>query len=242
MLAQKIPSKAYDCYRLLCDAVGMLYSTQLQVNGWSDQHINRLSKLLWAHAIRAEEFYGISICTENLEYSVHAPDDIRRHSSMDNYSCELNEQAIIRHKQQKHNAKGLEKTFAVRENIRHFLEDYQEKNGKLSNYRVNAREYQTVFQGVAPLMLRESSFDAAKALLNDMKQVKDPSAEVCHAMSYGVPIGSMKTKVFPPVVVANVTRFLGRNNIHLENIPNVLTAIKTIAIRDELGIVGRLTT
>ena len=56
VLAERIPSKAYDCYMLLCDAVQMLYSTQLQVTGWEDHHIERLEKLLWSHAIRAEEF------------------------------------------------------------------------------------------------------------------------------------------------------------------------------------------
>ena len=68
---------------MLCDAVQMLYSKQLQSTGWQLEHIERLEKLLWAHAIRAEELYGIGICTENLEYSVHAVQDIRRHSSMD---------------------------------------------------------------------------------------------------------------------------------------------------------------
>jgi hypothetical protein len=89
VLAQRIPSKACDCYMLLCDAVQMLYSTQLQATGWENHHIERLEKLLWSHAIRAEEFYGLNICTENLEYSVHVAEDIKRHSSMDNYSCEL---------------------------------------------------------------------------------------------------------------------------------------------------------
>ena len=110
---------------LLCDAVQMLYSKQLQVTGWQLEHIERLEKLLWAHAIKAEEFYGLGICTENLEYSVHAVEDIRRHSAMDNYSCELYERAILTHKGQSHNAKGLEKTFSNRENLRNFLDNYQ---------------------------------------------------------------------------------------------------------------------
>ena len=86
---------------------------ELRTRGWLEENISRLDKLLWAHAIRAEEYYGIGFCTENLEYSTHASSDIRRHSSMDNYSCELYERAILRHKKQNHNSKGLEKTFAV---------------------------------------------------------------------------------------------------------------------------------
>jgi hypothetical protein len=100
---------------MLSDAVQMLYSKQLQSTGWQLEHIERLEKLLWAHAIRAEELYGIGICTENLEYSVHAVQDIRRRSSMDNYSCELYERAILTHKGRSHNSKGLEKTFANRQ-------------------------------------------------------------------------------------------------------------------------------
>ncbi len=93
---------------LLCDAVQMLHSIQLQAAGWQNHHIAWLEKLLWSRAIRAEEFYGLQMCTENLEYSVHVAEDIRCHSNRDNYSCELYEQAILRHKGQKHNAKGID--------------------------------------------------------------------------------------------------------------------------------------
>ena len=124
VLAMKIPSNCYDCFMLLCDAVQMLYSTKLQTSGWENQHVERLEKLLWSHAIKAEECYGLPMCTENLEYSVHVAQDIKRHSSMDNYSCELYERAILRHKAQKHNAKGLEKTYATRECLGNFLDDY----------------------------------------------------------------------------------------------------------------------
>ena len=36
-----------------------------------------------------EELYGLSACTENVEYSLHMPDDIVRHSTLDNYWCYL---------------------------------------------------------------------------------------------------------------------------------------------------------
>jgi hypothetical protein len=108
VLAEKVPS-SFDCYMPLCEAVQMLYSKELQTTGWSEENISRLNNLLWKHATKAEEYYGLGFCTENLEYSVHAASDIRRHSSLDNYSCELYERAIRIHKQQKHNSKGLEK-------------------------------------------------------------------------------------------------------------------------------------
>jgi len=36
-----------------------------------------------------EELYGLSACTENVEYSLHMPDDIVCHSTLDNYWCYL---------------------------------------------------------------------------------------------------------------------------------------------------------
>ena len=236
VLAHRIPSKAYDCYMLLCDSVQMLYSPQLQATGWQDHHIARLEKLLWSHAIRAEEFYGLHMCTKNLEYSVHVAEDIRRHSSMDNYSCELYERAILKHKAQKHNAKGLEKTFAVRENMRNFLDDYQERNGPLSQYGINDKKYQFDLQEITlPIMLQESSFGAAKSLIQDMLQLPNPSPEVQHAVSYGVPVGRMDRMVFSDAIIADIIRFFRRFGLPVEDIPNVLKSITHLAIRDVVG-------
>ena len=44
------------------------------------------------------------------------------------------ERAVRTHKQQAHNAKGIEKTFAERENIRLFIRRHEVKYGKLSSY------------------------------------------------------------------------------------------------------------
>ena len=134
VLAETIPSRAYDVHMLLCNIVGLLYNKAIKVQGWSDEDIKTLDSLTWAHAIAAEEYYGLGICTENLEYSTHLSQDVKRHSSPDNYSCEVFERAIRTHKQQTHNAKGIEKTFAERENIRLFIRRYELKYGKLSTY------------------------------------------------------------------------------------------------------------
>ncbi|KXJ05893.1 hypothetical protein AC249_AIPGENE27711 [Exaiptasia diaphana] len=42
VLAEKIPSKAYDSYVILYDAVQMLYNKELQINGSKEEHIQRL--------------------------------------------------------------------------------------------------------------------------------------------------------------------------------------------------------
>ena len=123
VLAERIPSRAYDVHMLLCNMVRLLYNMSLQSLGWSAADVSALENLAWAHAIAAEEFYGLHICTENLKYSTHLCEDVKRHSSPDNYSCEGFERAIRIHKQQTHNAKGIERTFAERENISYFCED-----------------------------------------------------------------------------------------------------------------------
>ena len=191
---------------------------------------------MWAHAIRAEELYGLSICTENLEYSVHVAEDIQRHSSMDNYSCELYERAILRHKAQKHNAKGLEKTYATREKLRNFLADHQERNGPISLYGNEERKYATDLEGMCePIQLHESSFSSAKALLKDLKENYEHTPAVKNAMSNGVAVGCMKRKLFQATTITDVRRFFARNGIVANNIPNFLSSLKSLALMDEVG-------
>ena len=125
VLAGNIPSGAYDVHMQLCQMVALLYSQSVKCSGWSDDNIAALESLAWSHAISAEEYYGLSMCTENLEYSTHLAEDLKRHSSPDNYSCEIFERAIRVFKQQTNNAKGIEKTFAERENIRIFIRRYE---------------------------------------------------------------------------------------------------------------------
>ena len=134
VLAENIPCRAYDLHMLLCNMVALLYNKSVQLSGWSNVDVEALETLTWAHAVAAEEYYGLHICTENLEYSTHLCDDVKRHSSPDNYSCEVFERAIRVHKQQTHNAKGIERTLAERENIRLFLRSFELHNGKLSRY------------------------------------------------------------------------------------------------------------
>ncbi len=229
---------------ILCDLVQMLYSRKLQAVGWETVHIRRLENLVWAHAIKAEECYGLAICTENLEYSVHITEDIQRHSSMDNYSCELFERAILRHKAQKHNAKSLEKTFATRENMRNFLDDYQEKHGDISRYGADKRKYNFGLQEydqLQPIHLQESSFEAGKTLLHDLGQIVNPSPAIEHSMSFGVIVGSTEKNIFPENIVNDLRRYFNRSQIPVQAIPNILLSIKAVALRDEVGEVERFT-
>ena len=77
--------------------------------------------------------------------------------------------------------------------------------------------------------LQESSFCAAKSLLHDMLQMQNPSSEVQHAMSYGVPVGLMDKKVFPNSIIADIIRFFTRSGIPVQHMPQILKSIKHLA-------------
>ena len=82
-----IPKPVYNCFMLLVKIHNLVFSHYLRFSRWQTEHIEYLDSLLWRHAIEYEELYGLSACYENLEYSIHMPDDIKRHSSLDNYWC-----------------------------------------------------------------------------------------------------------------------------------------------------------
>ena len=83
-------------------------------------------RLLWKHHIEYEHLYGLSACTENVEYSLHIPEDIERHSIPDNYWCYMYERQVKFYKQQSTNMRSLCKTFADRAAQLHFTKSYLE--------------------------------------------------------------------------------------------------------------------
>ena len=109
-------------YYLSC--ISGYHSKTLQRKGWRRADIEELRNVVWTHAINPEEYYGLNHCTENVEYSIHIVEDIIRHSTPDSYACELSECAVRIHKQQTHNSKGIEASFALRESMRQFLSLY----------------------------------------------------------------------------------------------------------------------
>ena len=135
----------------------------------------------------------MDICKENLEYSTHLCEDAKRHSSPDNYSCEGFERAIRIPKQQTHNAKGIERTFAERENIRLFSRRHELKYGKLSSYSDGNKLHSVDLDKVQPaIFFREPSFEAAKALLIECSE--SANQHLCHASQNGVVIGKLQKK------------------------------------------------
>ena len=109
-----VPKKAYDCFHLLHQIHKFIFSTRLRIQGWCRDHRQMLKQLLWHHAVLYEELYGLSACSENLEYSLLMPEDITRHSTLDNYWCFVYERQVKYYKRQTTNMRSLCKTFADR--------------------------------------------------------------------------------------------------------------------------------
>ena len=95
-----VPQEVYDCFILLCQIHKAVFNKQRRIEGWTIGDVTHLKKLLWSHAIHFEHLYGTSACTENVEYSLHIPDDIRRHSSPDNYWCYMYERQVCFYERQ----------------------------------------------------------------------------------------------------------------------------------------------
>ena len=124
VLRNLIPKKAYESFMLLRKIYTLVFSRRLRIQGWTEEHSKCFKKLVWAHAIRYEELYGLSACSENVEYCLHMPEDIERHSLMDNYWCYLYERLVKYYKQQSSNMKNLCKTFADRAAQLQFVNTY----------------------------------------------------------------------------------------------------------------------
>ena len=197
VLAEIIPSKAYYCFMLACDIVKMLYGKYRIIHGWEDSDIAKLESIIWAHNIKAEELCGTTYCSENVEYAVHMAEVVKRHSSPDNYSCEMFERIIRFHKQQSTNCKSGEVTYAERENIKQFVNKYEKQHGPVSNMEGNKVSY--MFQVAdyenpqQPVFLKEKSVASGKKLMNDLK-ITEVHDGIRHATQTGVTIGSLKRK------------------------------------------------
>ena len=174
VLRELIPRKAYDSFCLLKDMYCLVYSKQLRIEGWHPEHHEYFKKLFWKHAILFEEVYGLSSCTENLEYSLHMPEDVKRHSLLDNYWCYLYERQVKYYKQQTSNMKCLCKSFADRANLLHFT------SVLLSTHEMTTVNHESKFTCLSqqPLLLTASSMEQAIEL---KEFISNSSSEWCFA-------------------------------------------------------------
>ena len=152
-----IPKAAYESICLLNQMHSLIFSKRLRVQGWSPEHTHMLKALLWRHNILYEELYGLSACTENVEYSCHMIEDIIRHGPLDNYWCFMYERKVKYYKQQTTNMKSMCKTFADREVQLQFVTAYLATNSSQST----TDTFDISVFSKEPLLLRASSSEAA---------------------------------------------------------------------------------
>ena len=209
-----------------CQVAKYFNSRYLVANGWTDHHIRVLKSLLWRHAITAEEYYGPKICTENLECSTHACEDILRHSSPDNYCCDMYERTVDDWKKQKHNSKSVEATYGERDAIRSFLKEYEAKHGKLSNpCPIESKFDYNDVQGRA-FFLNEGSFAAAEKVLKELEAIENDHF-VDTARSFGVLLGKLKRKRLSDVEYRDISKSFQHRfpNLRLPRQARYVTAI-----------------
>ena len=94
VLSEVIPRRSYDCFCFLHEIYQLIFCESMRILGWITDHCTYLEHLLWKHAIMYKELYGLAACTENVEYSFHMPEDVRRHSTPDNYWCFMYERLV----------------------------------------------------------------------------------------------------------------------------------------------------
>jgi len=63
-------------------------------NGWTNNLLELLEKLIWRHNILTEETEGLHSCVITMHNLVHLPEDTRRFSSSDNFWCFVFERAV----------------------------------------------------------------------------------------------------------------------------------------------------
>ena len=203
-----IPKQAYNCFCLLSEMHHLVFSERMRIEGWQPEHLDYFKKLLWKHAIMFEELYGLSSCTENLEYSLQMPEDIVKFSTLDNYWCYVFERLVHYYKLQTTN-KSMCKTFADRANQLLFVTLYLETKEQLSD---TSRE--TASTTITPqLFLHSSTYSGAIALKEYMTNNSDPLTQNTHAQLYdGIMIGKESILLLDTQQVTDIDYWIQTHN------------------------------
>ena len=186
--------------------------------------------------------YGLSACTENLEYSLHMTEDVKQHSLLDNYWCYLYERQV-KYKQQTSNMKSLCKTFADRANQLYFT-------FLLSNTDEDeSTDLESQFQCLKskPVLLTASSVEKAIKLKQHVLN-QDIASTVDHgitktALKNGIFIGKVSYHYLTDQELEDVQYWLrsGSDGTHLSLLPTVcLSFSRILKVNDyDFGIVYR---
>lgn len=178
----------------------------MRIEGWREDDRELLEKLLWLHAVKYEHLYGTSACMENLEYSLHLPDDICRHSSPDNYWCFMYERMVRFYKSQTTNQKNLAKTLADRAAQLEFVTTYLETHSiPLSGQPTS--NFQTCLAD--PVVLVEKTVEEGLALKEHVvRNLDDLPGSVTEQYSLGILIGSPKLVVHTTAQINDIKFWL----------------------------------
>ena len=185
ILREIVPEESYRCFCLLSQIYQLVFSKELRIQGWDQQHQEMLKRLLWKLHIEYEHLYGLSACTENVEYSLHIPKDIERFSLPDNYWCYMYERQVKFYKKQTTNMKSLCKTFADRAAQLSFTKSYLATRGS----EQEASRFDLVQISQKPVLLQAKSHSEAIQLKEHIGQ-HDLSPEVCCAYENGIMLGA----------------------------------------------------
>lgn len=211
-----IPRRSYECFCLLTEIHKLVFSKSLRVQGWCEEHRTYFKQLLWSHAILYEELYGIGACSENVEYSLHMPEDVDRHSTMDNYWCYLYERQVKYYKQQTSNMKSLCKTFADRASQLHFVTTFQATHpSALQECTFNLEQISQ-----QPVFLSASSFEAAINLKEYLTSCEPLPPDVKRSLSSGIMLGKPSYKQLTEHEINDIRFWLREFELD-QDLPNV---------------------
>lgn len=87
-----LPDKHYSVWITLVSITELVYNTGR--NGFNDDDMEVLKRLIARHSILTEEVEGLKSCVVTLHNLIHLPEDIERFGSPDNYWCYSFERAV----------------------------------------------------------------------------------------------------------------------------------------------------
>ena len=209
-----IPKKAYDCFVLLSDIHKLVSSRELRFGGWTQEHITALEVLLWKHAILLEMVYGISACTENVECSLHMVEDIRRHSTLDNYWCFVYERLVKFYKNQTSNMKQLCKTFANRANQLRFVNIYLETHSGTKTENEDFSLEQLSSEYILESKTEESGIKLKEFLSTNYKELSETLKEKYKS---GILLGCPKQFLLSTRQKLDITHWIRQDNPNVDD-------------------------
>ena len=209
VLRELVPQKAYECIYLLTKVYHLIFFKRMRIQGWTLEHREYLRLLWWRHAIMYEELHGLSACTENVEYSLHLPDDIVRHSTLDNYWCSLYERQVCYYKRQTTNNKSLCKTYADHAQQLYFVNTYLQKNSSTCD----ASKYTIDHISEPPILLCAKTATDAVELKEYILTVEELPEDVHTCCKYGIVVGAGKMVSLDDRQMANIKFWLEKDHL-----------------------------